>query len=247
MTSAESSSRTAFHSGRWLSSDALTLPISDLALTQGVCAVERIRSYGGRLFRLPDHLMRWESTLAGIRLTGFPSSKELAAILDELQALNRDWIQATGEFGVMLIGSPGGGEAATLIADLYPIDGEVMRERVQAGSPLVMTPVQQPPNESWSRGWKVRCRLHYYLADAHARGYSDDALGVLMDQDGTVTETSIANLLVVEGSTLISPDPIKYFPVFRCRLFVNWPMRTVSDGARNASRPSGWSRRTKCC
>ena len=199
--------RTAYSSGRWIRSDALALPTDDLALTQGVCAVERIRSYSGQLFRAPSHLNRWRATVDALKIPRCPIDHELMLIIEELIALNPRWIDATDDFGVVVIGSPGRGDGMpSVIVDLYAIDQEMIRERIANGTPLVVTSVVQPPNESWPRSLKVRSRLHYYLADMQARERVPDALGLLLDQDGTITETSIANVLLVEGSTVVCPE-----------------------------------------
>ncbi|MEO1528275.1 MAG: aminotransferase class IV [Planctomycetota bacterium] len=206
--------RVAFQNGQWVAADSLTLPMSDLALTQGVCAVERMRTYGGRLFRSSMHFHRWSKTLAALRIEG-PTEDELAEIIDQLMIANRGWVGGR-DVGVLMIASPGigaeGPSAATLVVDLYAIDEVLTLERVNSGTPLVVTSVQQPPNESWSRRLKVRSRLHYYLADLEARDRINHALGVLLDQDGTVTETSIANIVLVDGVRLLSPEPDQILP-----------------------------------
>ncbi|MEL6109730.1 MAG: aminotransferase class IV [Planctomycetota bacterium] len=205
--------RVAFHNDRWVPAESMTMRLEDLALTQAVCAVERIRGYDGRLFRCDAHLDRWSNTLRVLRMEHCPRGAAMKAILDRLLVANRPWIERTGDFGALVIASPGIGMGQpTLIADLYSIDQILIRHRIGEGTPLVVTSVQQPPNESWPRAAKVRCRLHYYLADSQARATQTDALGVLLDQDGTITETSIANLLLVEGTTIFSPESDQILP-----------------------------------
>jgi branched-subunit amino acid aminotransferase/4-amino-4-deoxychorismate lyase len=52
---------------------------------------------------------------------------------------------------------------------------------------------------------KYRSRMHYYLADQEARLADPNALALLLDLDGNVTETSGANFLIVERGTIVSP------------------------------------------
>jgi len=47
--------------------------------------------------------------------------------------------------------------------------------------------------------------LHYYSADAFARQLAPDALGVLIDEDGSITDTSIANLALSRDGRILAP------------------------------------------
>ena len=197
--------RLAYHNGRWVSGDGICLSSRDPAVTQAVTAVERVRVYNGRLFELDRHLDRWQRTTAALDLTGLPSRQSLSQLIDEIIQRNGAWLTTQEEFGVLWFASPGTNASPTLVIDLYPIDSALMQRRTRSGSPLVVTSVQQPPSASWSRNIKVRCRLHYYLADREAHQTDPDAIGILVDSDGTVTESSIANLLIVETGGVVCP------------------------------------------
>ncbi|KAA5540713.1 branched-chain amino acid aminotransferase [Roseiconus nitratireducens] len=213
-TGADGSSRWAWHSGSWRPSDQLSLSIQDAAVTQSATAVERIRAYGATLFQRDRHLQRWQRTITALNIQGLPSKDRLCELLDELIRRNRGWVDQNPSFGALLLASPGitGGDQPTLIADLYPINAAAMRDRMEHGSPVVVTSVQQPSPQCWPRDIKVRCRLHYYLADSAAAAAVPGALGILVDQDGSVTETGICNVLVVDRGALISPPADQILP-----------------------------------
>ncbi|MDV6032352.1 MAG: aminotransferase class IV [Phycisphaera sp. RhM] len=197
--------RLAYHNGSWGNADDVCLSSRDPAVTQAVTAVERIRAYNGRLFELDRHLDRWQRTTEALGLTGLPSRQSLSQLIDEAIARNGAWLTTQQEFGVLWFATPGTTDSPTLVIDLYPIDSALIEQRTRSGSPLVVTSVQQPPSACWSRNIKVRCRLHYYLADREARQTDPDAIGILVDSDGTVTESSIANLLIVDAGGVVCP------------------------------------------
>lgn len=211
--------RQAFQNGRWVDSDQLSLSVSDAGFTQSVTAVERLRAYGGKWFQLHRHLQRFASTASTLRIQGLPDQEELAKLMDELLSRNAAWLRKQSEligesaFGAVVFATPGsvadGNRSAepTLVMDLHAIDAAACDDWIRNGSALVITSIQQPPPESWSRQAKVRCRLHYYLADCAASDQVTGANGILLDQDGTVTETSLSNVLIVESGTLICPEP----------------------------------------
>lgn len=201
------SNRIAFHNDRWINANTATLSVLDPAVTQGVTAVERIRAYNGSLFQLDRHLHRWQRTINALTIQGLPSSDDLSARINELIGRNQHWITGQDAFGVVMFATPGLGGTPTLVIDLYSIDLQTIANRIEAGSPIVITDVVQPPNASWSRNIKVRSRLHYYLADRVAHQSNTAAIGILVDSDGTVTESGIANLLIVEDGQIVSPLP----------------------------------------
>ena len=211
----------AFLNGDWIPDDQLALPLSDPAVTHGVCAVERMRVYHGQLWQTELHLQRWQRTIDALKISGLPSAAGLQQLISELMDRNESWIANQTSFGVVLLASPGSlitgahtqtAPQPTLILHLYCIDEGAMQQRIEHGMPLVITDVQQPPSASWDRRLKVRSRLHYYLADQQAHQVHPLASGVLVDHDGTVTETAIANVLLVQKGSVLSPQPDQILP-----------------------------------
>ncbi len=197
----------AYHNGDWLPDQRLAFSLSDPAVTQGVSAVERIRVYNGHPFQWTRHLERWHRTVTALQIQGLPDSDKLEQIVQQLFARNRAWLASQASFGILMLASPGSADRSTFVMQFYALESDVLDRRVAAGSPLVVTDVQQPPNASWSRNIKVRSRLHYYRADQIAGSTVPEAFGVLIDQDGSITETSLANVLIVEAGRLVSPLP----------------------------------------
>ena len=59
---------------------------------------------------------------------------------------------------------------------------------------------------------KYRSRMHFYLADQEARLVDPEAVALLLDLDGNVTETSGANFLIVENGAIVSPTTVNTLP-----------------------------------
>ncbi|WP_158222754.1 aminotransferase class IV [Rhodopirellula sp. MGV] len=202
----------------------MTIPIDDLAITQGVTAVERIRADAGRLFQVDLHFKRWYHTLSVLGIDSLPNPKPLRELIDEVIDRNIEWVAANPDFGVILLASPSQSKGSTFVIDLFPIDRLAMKQRIDQGSALLTTEVKLPDPSCWPRSIKVRSRLHYYLAERQVRQHDPDALAVLLDNDGTITETAIANVLIVEHDQLLSP-PVE-------RILFGVSMQTVVELAR---------------
>ena len=162
----------------------------------------------GKIFSPELHLARWQATLTELSIKSSLGNDEVHSVMDQLLRRNVECVESHGDVGITLFATPGTGTSSsdtTLGIHLNRLNFGLIQQRRASGQPLVVVDTQQPPPESWSRSAKTRCRLHYYLADQIARDSNSDAIAVLRDQDGTVTETSIANLAIVVGGEVLSP------------------------------------------
>lgn len=235
-----------YFNGRWLPVDQWGLHIEDLGFLQAVTAVERLRTYGGRLFQPHAHLTRLSESLRVLQIN--QSVSELQDLLEQWCDRNRAWVKEQGEASITLFVTPGRkgwgpnaaadsplnpGSAPTVGLYGRPLKRSYVQSLHTDGQAIVVTDVRQPSAEAWPRGIKVRCRLHYYLADLAANQAFPNAAGVLVDDDGSLTETSVANLAIFDGAQIISP------PVDRV-------LSGVSQGvvrAYSANLGIGWTHR----
>jgi branched-subunit amino acid aminotransferase/4-amino-4-deoxychorismate lyase len=171
---------------------------TDEGFARGRAAFETLRVYGGRPFRLDEHLAR----LAGSadRL-GLP-----APDLDALRALVGKVLGSAGvgDAGVRIYwtpGAPGAGPTAIVLVSAIPDWIEPARDRGQRLVSLVFpgrsAPWLLPGTKSVSYATHVAAE-----SEAKRRG-ADDA--VLVDLDGTVLEGTVTNVWWREGAVLVTP------------------------------------------
>jgi branched-chain amino acid aminotransferase len=200
----------AFFNGVWVALDEVRLHVDDVGFFQAATAVERLRTWNGRLPPLDEHLKRFARSTAALRISPVPNAIEWTTIIERLVQDN----PGDDDVGITLFATPGrrGPSQPTLCAHLTRLDHARIARLGSSGQPLVITDVRQPPSESWSRSIKVRCRLHYYLADMQANDRAPGGLGVLIDDDGSITETSTSNVMMVSGETLVMPPESRVLP-----------------------------------
>lgn len=172
--------------------------VSDEGFSRGRAAFETLRVYGGRPFRLDEHLQR----LAGsAERLGLPRP-DLAA----LRALVAQALEASpeGEASMRLYwtpGAPGAGPSAIVLVSGIPGWVEELRARgqrlVSLAFPGRSLPWLLPGTKSVSYATHVAAE-----AEAKRRG-ADDA--VLVDLDGTVLEGTVTNVWWREGELLVTP------------------------------------------
>ena len=160
----------------------------DEALLRGRSVFETLRVYGGRPFRLDEHLARFAASAERVRLPA-PDADECRRLVE------------------LVLGAGGGTELAlrlywtgrTLVATGGPIDPELETVRAR-GLRLAVV--------GWSAGALASAKSMSYAEnmgaqDAAIAAGADDAL--LVAHDGTVLEAPTANVFWREGDRLLTP------------------------------------------
>jgi branched-subunit amino acid aminotransferase/4-amino-4-deoxychorismate lyase len=160
----------------------------DEALLRGRSVFETIHVYGGRPFRLDEHLVRFAASAERVRLS--------APDADESRGLTGLVVGACGETDLALRLYWTG---RTLVATVGPIDPEFETLRARG---LRLAVVR------WSAGALASAKSMSYAENMGAQDTAiaagaDDAL--LVAHDGTVLEAPTANVFWREGDRLLTP------------------------------------------
>jgi branched-chain amino acid aminotransferase len=198
---------TGFLGGQWVPQNQMFISVEDGGFRQGVTAVERLRTYGHTIFAVDAHLDRWRHSTSEMGICDLPTLADIESLLQELLSRNQRTLESEGELGITMFATPGTAqsESATFGMHVNRLNLTSIQQRQESGQPLVITDVQQPSSQCWPRTIKARSRLHYYLADQAAQQKDPSASGVLIDDDGTITETSISNVAIVKAQKILSP------------------------------------------
>lgn len=183
------------------------IPITDHGLLYGDGIFEGIRVFGGRVFRLDDHMARFRTGLSHIALDlpgGIESARRV--VLETVRA------HATQEAYVRLIATRGEGALGVdptscshprLLClvdqiELYP------EEKLAAGLSMLTSSLRRPPADVLDPRVKSLNYLNNVLAklEAKQRG-ADEAL--LLNQAGMVAEAAVANVFIVRDGELLTP------------------------------------------
>lgn len=196
----------AWKNGSWLPLEQTALSLDDIGFLQGVVIVDRLRTVDLRALDVGPHVERWRSGCAAVGIT-LPAEPRIEELIQQVIQRNAACFPQQ-DFSVVMLATPGrAGEAGrppTLILHALPIPWTTLSRWYELGQPLRAASQHSVPGACWSPAIKTRSRLQYYLADREAKQQARDssASGVLLSSamDGTVslTETSAANILIVE-------------------------------------------------
>lgn len=211
----------AYWNGRFTPFSQVSLPPYDAGFVQGTTVGEQLRTFGGRLFRLDEHLRRLANCLDIVGVEPSVSLGTLGEISRSLARHNHRLLAEGDDLGLSILVTPGiyaafacgarGGP--TVIVNTYPVAFDLFAASYERGQALVVTDVRQVPTDCWPAELKCRSRMHYYLADREARRREAGARALLLDHEGFVTEASTANVVAYfAGEGLVSPPQEKILP-----------------------------------
>jgi branched-chain amino acid aminotransferase len=195
--------------GEWHERDTATVSVYDHGLLYGDGVFEGIRIYGGKIFRLQEHLDRLYDSAHAIWLTVPIPKDEMASVTEE--AVRRSGIR---EGYIRPIITRGVGDlgldprkctrpSVIIIVDTIKLWPEEVYETgltvVTAGTPI-------PQRESLSPRVKSLNYLAHILAKIEGTQAGADEV-LMLDSSGSVAEGSGQNLFVVKHGKLSTPAP----------------------------------------
>jgi len=210
----------AFLNGKWLPQSQAKLTLHDAGFVMGATVTDLARTYGGVLYRWPDHQARFHESCRAAHIELRSTADAIAALANELAQRNFAGTElclvafaTPGAIGFYL-GEPGtvGEGEPTFGMHTFPLPVERFRRTIAEGSTLMIPSVRAVAAACVDPKIKQRSRMHWWLADCEARQRGPGAQALLLDEDGFVTETAAANLVAVKGQALKTPRRSKVLP-----------------------------------
>ncbi len=198
----------AYLNGNWITSDKLHVAVDDIGFLLGATVTEGLRTFGGRLFRLDEHMARLNRSLEIVGLDASAITDEIRRAAEEFVVRNRGAVAADDDWSVSAFATPGvsGGGRPTVCVHGHPLHFHLWADQYDEGVPVVVSSIRQIPPASLPPELKCRSRMHFYLADREAAATRPGARAILLDEDGLVAEATSANVLIYrEGEGLVSP------------------------------------------
>lgn len=202
----------AYLNGRWVEAAELAIPIADLGFTMGVTVTERLRTFGGRVFRQAEHLARFSHSLS---IVGLPPeiASQVDVAIGEYLSRNNSIRGPDDDWAIVAFATPGSGDGPTVCVHGLPLPFHEWAAFYDAGLHARVSDVRQVPANCWPTELKCRSRMHYYLAEKQTRAHDPQARAILLDQDGIVGKCSTANIVVYRhGEGLVTPSYSKVLP-----------------------------------
>lgn len=190
--------------------------IFDSGFYWGDSVCEALRTFHGRLFKLPEHLNRLYHSLREARMAVGLQPPEMAQAIQDTLERNRPLFTAGEEAWVSLTVSRGRispfrregeeeGPQPTVVIVCHPLDFRAFAHLYRTGAHVVVPTTRHIPPTSLSPRLKHRSRLHFQIARAEAQLMDPEAIPVLLDQEGSLTESDNGNFFLAQAGKLLTP------------------------------------------
>ena len=205
----------AWLDGRIVPRADLVLPVGDAGFVLGAAVTEQLRTFAGRLFLPEWHAERFARSLAIAGIAPASPVPAIFAAAAEVARHNHALGGPGSDLGVIVFATPGDlpaqhgghGSAPRVAIHSFPLAFPLWARAYAGGVSLRSVPVAQVPGDSWPLELKCRSRMHYHLADRAAAAAEPGARAILCHADGRVSETSTANVAIVDDGRVITPPP----------------------------------------
>jgi len=192
-------------------SQALVSPF-DRGFLWGDGAYEITPCFNGRLYRLKDHLDRLYRSLRYVRINLGRSPEEVEKLTLDLRERNlphlaRESVYRVGHWVTRGMDTPSmaarDAGAPTLFIFWRPVGMEAVGRSLAEGVKLAIVPTRRIPPPCLETRAKVTSKLNQILAELEADAM--DSLSLMLDLQGNVAESSIANFFIVRRGVLWTP------------------------------------------
>ena len=203
----------AWSDGSYLPRAALSIPLGDAGFVMGATATEQLRTFRSELFRPTPHAARFRDSLTFIGVEPAWPVEQIFAAAQTMARHNHALLSPDDDLGVVIYATPGDipaqhcGRPGTprVAVHSFPLAFAAWARCYTRGVSLRRVGVQQVPEACWPLHLKCRSRMHYHLADREAHRLEPGARAILCHADGRVSETTTANVALVQGGGIVTP------------------------------------------
>src|SRR4051812_10757517 len=98
---------TVFLNGSWIPNSELHISVDDAGFLLGATVTERLRTFGGQVFRLDEHLDRLRNSLKIVGLDSNAVCKQVAEALLEFLKRNQRLTDPGDDWSIIAFATPG--------------------------------------------------------------------------------------------------------------------------------------------
>jgi branched-chain amino acid aminotransferase len=183
---------------------------TDWGVFGGDGVYEVTRTFGRRPFRLEDHIDRLFRSLKYVRIDCGLSRDQILAASHEVIARNRPLFGTDEDFELFHVvtrGDPfaGPGTPATVVINCRDLAFARFAPGYLRGIRLMTPGVRRTPPQCIDPKAKVTSRMNQVQGMLEAREMGEDVVPLMLDLDGNIAETNMANFFFVSDGRLMTP------------------------------------------
>jgi len=212
--SGNTNERMAWFNGELMPESQVRISFRDRGWLFGDTAFDVARTFGGRPFKLREHVERLFRTLAYLQIDPGMTSEEMCRVSQQVVEANvpllepdRDyWVGQRISRGLMpLDGEEIERPGPTIVVDCTPLPLSSRASDFRDGIEIVVPSVRRTPPEAMSPRAKMCNYINLVLGDLEVKSRNPRAWAILLDTSGNIAEGLGSNIFLVCDGALITP------------------------------------------
>ena len=201
----------AYFNGEFVPESQCLIHATDRGFRTSDVVYDLQRTFGGKLYRLREHLQRFERSLKFTRLEPGLDIDQLETLTNEVVDRNRDNLNPGGDISITQFVTRGKGATVTQATNptvcIMPqhIDLAALAPLYRDGIHVVIARTRAYTVESLDPKVKHYSRMNFVLASLEAADIDPDAYPVVLDADGNIAEHIAGNFYIVTDGVLRMP------------------------------------------
>ena len=203
--------RVAYVNGEIVPEVEAKVSYNDVGFLYGDAVFDTTRTFGGKIFRLQQHLDRFFQSLKYMRIDPLMTQDEMSDITMEVLERNLPllgdnddyWVSQRVSRGVRQ--DLGGLSNPTVVIETFPLPLKQRASLYIDGLQLVTPSVRRTPPVSQSPRAKVHNYINIVQADLEVKSQNPNASALMLDINGNLCEGMGANLFLVKDGEMFTP------------------------------------------
>lgn len=206
--------RMAWFNGELIPESEVRISFRDRGWLFGDTAFDVARTFGGKPFKLREHVERLYRTLAYLQIDPGMSADDMFNISERVVEANapllvpeRDyWVGQRISRGLMpLDGEENESTGPTIVVDCTPLPLSARAPDFRDGIEVVVPSVRRTPPEAMSPRAKMCNYINLILGDLEAKSRNPRAWAILLDTSGNLAEGLGSNFFLVRDGAVFTP------------------------------------------
>ena len=198
--------RIVYLNGEFVQESQAVISVRDRGFVYGDAVFDTTRTFGGRIFKLSEHLDRFFNSLRYLRMQPPLTKQQFADITMQVLEANLPLLEEGGDYWVtqrVTRGAPGG--SPTVIVECVPLPFAQRAAYYRDGMPVIVPSVRRTPPDAMSPRAKMHNYINLVLATQEVEAQNPDAWPILLDMNGNLCEGPGANIFLVKDGEVLTP------------------------------------------
>jgi branched-chain amino acid aminotransferase len=206
--------RVVYLNGEIIPDSQAKISIHDQGFILGDAVFDTTRTFGGKIFKLKEHIDRFYRSLKYMRIDPGLTKEQMIDLTMQLLEANLPLLEEHGDYwvtqrvsrGIRVYDHPSSaGYKPTVLIECQPLPFAARAKYYRDGLPVIIPSVRRTPPECMSPRAKVHNYINLVQADLEVKSRNPEAWAILLDIHGNIAEGIGSNFFIVKEGMVLTP------------------------------------------